>query len=273
MIERISKIIKLSCIQAGRLVLKIYHLSKKTNGNQNLKISTKIDGSPFTEADKLANDLIVKNLKNFFPNLPIVSEESSQRSNKNFKNFFLVDPLDGTKEFLNFNGEFTVNIGYVCNNKPMLGAVCHPITNRIFWTENKNAWSENYHFDTKKNLAFSNKIKLICKKKKRGNSVVISRTHLDNFTKAFLHKKKFTKIKKLGSSLKIIEICENKADFYPRFGRTMEWDICAAHAILNLSGGILLNTQRKKMVYGKKKYQNEEFFALGNIQDIDYYFN
>ena len=107
----------------------------------------------------------------------------------------------------------------------------------------------------------------------RGNVVIISKTHLDDLTRVFLQRKKFNTVKKLGSSLKIIQICENKADFYPRFGRTMEWDICAAHAILNFSGGSLLNSQRKDMVYGKNNFENKEFFAFGNIKDLDYYFN
>lgn len=196
MIDKISETIKLSCIQASLLVMKIYRISGKKNGKKNLNLTSKSDGSPITEADRLANKLIEKNLKNFFPNLPIVSEESNQKPKQNINSFFLVDPLDGTKEFLNSNGEFTINIGYVCNNKPMLGAVCHPTTNRIFWTENNYAWSENYYFTKEKNISFSNKKKLICKKKKKGNSVIISRTHLDSFTKSFLQKKKIYKNKK-----------------------------------------------------------------------------
>ncbi len=273
MIDQISKIIKLSCIQASIKVMNVYHLSKKTHNREYMNLSFKIDGSPLTDADRLANELIENNLKKSFPNVPIISEESEQRFDKNIKNFFLIDPLDGTKEFLNFNGEFTINIGYVSNNKPLLGAVCHPIKNKIFWTEKDNAWSENYFVDSISKISFFNKKRLICKKKMRGSVVIISKTHLDDITRLFLQRKKFNTVKKLGSSLKIIQICENKADFYPRFGRTMEWDICAAHAILNFSGGSLLNSQRKDMVYGKNNFENKEFFAFGNIKDLDYYFN
>ena len=271
--DLIAKIIKESCIQASFIVMKIYDLRKKKDYKKDLNLSYKKDGSPLTNADRLANEIIVANLKNFFPNIPIISEESSDIVKRNIKDFFLVDPLDGTKEFLRENGEFTINIGYVSNKIALLGAVCHPSKNKIFWTETNSSWSANFIKNSNDDISFSNRQKLSCKSKQRGVSVIVSRSHLDDNTKKFIFKKRFKTIKKLGSSLKIIRICENSTDFYPRFGTTMEWDICAAHAILNLSGGFLLNNKKKNMLYGKRNFENKQFFALGKIQDIDYYFN
>ena len=267
--NQISEIIKNICINASLIVLDNYNKYKASkNLNNQVVLKYKIDGSPLTNADKESNNYIVSQLKYNFPNIPIISEESENIHILSEKNFFLVDPLDGTKEFLNMNDEFTVNIGYVENNQAIIGTVSLPAKNKIYWTQNKQSWT-NILNDNKSRLR-ENK-KLFCKIKENDLSIAVSRSHLDKKTDKFIKKYKFKNIKKIGSSLKIIKICENKVDLYPRFGTTMEWDICAAHAILKASGGTIITKEKQEMIYGKKNYKNPEFYAFGNLKSIKKY--
>ena len=138
------------------------------------------------------------------------------------------------------NGEFTVNIGYVANNKALLGAVSIPLKNKIYWTQNNLSFSENIISKKSINGRDINSIKkLYCKKKTNVTCISISRSHVDKKTNSYNQKYKFKSIKKIGSSMKILAVCDNNIDLYPRFGKTMEWDICGAHAILKLAGGKL----------------------------------
>ena len=267
--NQISEIIKNICINASLIVLDNYNKYKASkNLNNQVVLKYKIDGSPLTNADKESNNYIVSQLKYNFPNIPIISEESENIHILSEKNFFLVDPLDGTKEFLNMNDEFTVNIGYVENNQAIIGTVSLPAKNKIYWTQNKQSWT-NILNDNKSRLR-ENK-KLFCKIKENDLSIAVSRSHLDKKTDKFIKKYKFKNIKKIGSSLKIIKICENKVDLYPRFGTTMEWDICAAHAILKASGGAIITKEKQELIYGKKNYKNPEFYAFGNLKSIKKY--
>ncbi len=267
--NQISEIIKKICINASFIVLDIYDKYKKsTNLNNQVLPQYKLDGSPITTADKASNHYILSQLKYNFPNTPIISEESENDQILNEKNFFLVDPLDGTKEFLNMNDEFSVNIGYVENQKAILGTVSLPAKNKIYWTQNRQSWTnilKNNNFRTCKSK------KLFCIENDNDLSVAVSRSHLDKKTDKFIKKYKFENIKKIGSSLKIIKICENKVDLYPRFGTTMEWDICAAHAILKASGGAIVTKEKQELIYGKKKFKNPEIFAFGNLKSINKY--
>ena len=267
--NQISEIVKNICIKASLIVLDNYNKYKTSKDLKNKILPQyKIDGSPLTNADKASNHYIVSQLKYNFPNIPIISEESENIQILSEKNFFLVDPLDGTKEFLNMNDEFSVNIGYVENNKAILGAVSLPAKNKIYWTQNKQSWTNNL-----KNSDFKTckSKRLFCIANDNDLSVAVSRSHLDKKTDKFIRKFKFEKIKKIGSSLKIIKICENKVDLYPRFGTTMEWDICAAHAILKASGGAIITKEKQELIYGKKKFKNPEFFAFGNLKSIKKY--
>ena len=266
---RISQKMKNICIKASIIVLKYYESYKKNN---KLNYNIKIDGSPVTEADKKSNSYIVSHLKDNFPDIPIISEELKNKTFLSNKKFFLVDPLDGTKEFLKMNGQFTVNIGYVENNKAVLGAVSIPLKNKIYWTQNNLSFSEN--IVSKKAIDgrdIKSIKKLYCKKKTNVKSISISRSHVDEKTSSYIRKYKFKSIKKIGSSMKILEVCDNNIDLYPRFGKTMEWDICGAHAILKLAGGKILDSKKNEVLYGKENYENEEFFVFGNIINSDKY--
>lgn len=267
--SNLSERMKSICIGASRIVLKYY---KKYKKNNSLISKTKLDGSPVTEADQMANDYIVSELKENFPDIPVISEESEKKQLLPKRNFFLVDPLDGTKEFLKMNGEFTINIGYVEKTRAMLGAVSIPVKNKIYWTQNNSSYCENIIKKIDINgIEVKSTKKLYCKRKNSVETVTVSRSHLDEETKSYIDQYKFKKIKKLGSSLKLLEVCNNNVDLYPRFGKTMEWDICAAHAILKLAGGIVLTSGKKEMLYGKKKYENGQFFVFGNIINSEKY--
>ena len=269
--NQISKIIKRICTNASFIVLDNYKKYNTSISSKNkIQIKQKVDGSPLTEADLASNHYIVSQLKYYFPNIPVISEESDNDQILNKKNFFLVDPLDGTKEFLIMNDEFSVNIGYVENNRAILGAVALPAKNMIYWTQNNQSWKnilKNKHSKLRKN----NNIKLLCHAKENDLTIAVSRSHLDRKTDNFIKKFKFRNIKEIGSSLKIIKICENKVDLYPRFGTTMEWDICAAHAILKASGGAIITKEKQEMLYGKKCFKNSQFFAYGNLKSINKY--
>lgn len=265
----ISEIIKNICINASLIVLDIYNKHKTSINQKNqVLLQYKFDGSPLTIADKASNNYITSQLKYNFPNIPIISEESKNVQIHREKKFFLVDPLDGTKEFLNMNDEFSVNIGYVENFQAILGTVSLPAKNKIYWTQNKQSWTnilKNNSSRLRKNK------RLFCNIKENDLSIAVSRSHLDKKTDKFIKKHKFENIKKIGSSLKIIKICENKVDLYPRFGTTMEWDICAAHAILKASGGTIITKEKQEMIYGKKNYKNPGFYAYGNLKSIKKY--
>ena len=269
--NQISEIIKNICINASYIVLDIYDKYKKsTNLKNQVKLQYKLDGSPITTADKASNHYILSQLKYNFPNIPIISEESENDQILRERNFFLVDPLDGTKEFLNMNDEFSVNIGYVENHKAILGTVSLPAKNKIYWTKNKQSWTNILKHNNSRLRKNKNK-RLFCNTNQNNLSIAVSRSHLDRKTDKFIRKNKFKNIKKIGSSLKIIKICENKVDLYPRFGTTMEWDICAAHAILKASGGAIITEDKQELIYGKKNYKNPEFFAYGDFKSIKKY--
>jgi len=190
------------------------------------------DNSPLTLADKKAHDVIASILRS--SSLPVLSEEGRNilyEERKQWERFWLVDPLDGTKEFLKRNGEFTVNIALIENQKPVMGVVAIPVTGDVFYAQqgsgafvkrggNVSALPERSAFDLKKS----------------GVRVVASRSHMSEETQAFIQSLSEPVLVSQGSSLKFMLLAEGKADVYPRFAPTMEWDTAAAHAIVNEVG-------------------------------------
>jgi 3'(2'), 5'-bisphosphate nucleotidase len=233
--EKIVEIVEI----ASQIILQIYLNDELF---MNMMIENKSDNSPLTIADKKANDFICQELKGLYPNIPIISEENKNDDwevRRKYTWAWLVDPLDGTKEFIKRNGEFTVNIGLVYMGIPMAGFVGIPAQGLIYWGGMKcGAW--------KKEIGGSYTDLLECIgiiKKKDTIKIVASRSHMDEKTNEFINK--YTDkgcevdLLNVGSSMKILWIAEKKADIYPRLAPTMEWDTCAAHAILNACGGIL----------------------------------
>ncbi len=241
------------CSKAGQEILKIY---KKTD----LGIEYKKDNSPLTLADKKSHECICSSLNKLYPDIPILSEEGAKIAYKNrskWKRFWLIDPIDGTKEFIKRNGEFTVNIALIENQIPILGIVYAPVLNK-YWYGSKDGSFVLDDGKTKKikvNNTFDKKIK-----------VVASRSHkspkLDSFLKNF---KDYTLVN-MGSSIKICLVAEGVADIYPRLAPTMEWDTAAAHAVLKFANGSLIDTSTEsEMIYNREDLKNSHFIANSSI--------
>jgi len=232
-------------------ILKIYQ-------NPRSSAQDKKDGSPVTAADMYAHKVIVKFLQKHFPDIPVVSEESFKQTNyKPAKEFWIIDPIDGTKEFVNKSDEFTTNIALIQNGKPALGVVGAPAFDQV-WSGIANQTSKKIKADTKKRAILR---------------IVTSRSHRTVVDTAFLNfldkKGKRLKIISKGSSLKICALADNKADIYPRFGPTSEWDIAAADAVLrSRGGGIFQIDSHKPLEYGKKdSILNPMFIAISNLNE------
>lgn len=218
----------------------------------------KQDGSPLTRADLASHKVIVSRLKDLEPEIFIVSEEQSNLERikwRNLDKFWLIDPLDGTKEFINKNDEFTVNIALIENGKPVLGVVGAPAKNLLYVG---GLGVGAYVFDRKGGKSAISVSHL----KPDGITVVASRSHcnqedIDNFLK----NQKVTQFISTGSSLKFCKVAEGSAHLYPRLGRTMEWDTAAGHAVLEAAGGVVVQLCGMPLVYGKSGFENPHFVA------------
>ena len=220
---------------------------------------SKGDNSPLTLADKKAHDVIVSILRS--SSLPILSEEGKHipyEERKQWKKFWMVDPLDGTKEFLKRNGEFTVNIALIENQKPVLGVVAIPVTGDVFYMQ------EGSGAFVKRNgsvipLPRRSPVDL----KKSGVRVVASRSHMSEETQAFIQSLSEPTLVSQGSSLKFMLLAEGKADVYPRFAPTMEWDTAAAHAIVSEVGiSVLQKDTSIPLLYNKPDLLNPYFLCI-----------
>ena len=246
------KIASEAALMAGEEIMKIY------NDSEFIDFKKKKDNSPLTKADRASHNIISKILKN--TKIEIISEEKKIAEfdkRKKWKYYWLVDPLDGTKEFIKKNGEFTVNIALIKNNIPYIGIVYCPTFKTLYWNDPKTG-------SYKKHI--NNVIKL--KKREEINfkdpnlRVVTSRSHMNEETESFLTKLNKPQIVPVGSSLKILFLAENNADIYPRYGPTMEWDTAAAHAIANGSNVKLFKSNDKSEIsYNKKNLLNPFFLA------------
>ncbi|MFY9327648.1 MAG: 3'(2'),5'-bisphosphate nucleotidase CysQ [Georgfuchsia sp.] len=235
---------------AGSVIMDIYATDFAVRG--------KSDASPVTEADEKAEAVILAALAKIAPDIPVISEEAaaSGRIPKVAERFWLVDPLDGTKEFISRNGEFTVNIALIEKGQPALGVVLAPALNRLFaGVAGEGAFVE----DTGIRRAIR------CRTAPaEGLTVVSSRSHGDAAAlDAFLAGRKVAASVNAGSSLKLCLVAAGEADLYPRLGRTMEWDIAAGHAVLRAAGGHVKTLQGDELRYGKDGLDNPHFVASG----------
>lgn len=238
--------------EAGQVILRFY--------NDGIDVATKVDGSPVTQADHAAEAVILPALHHLLPGVPVVAEEATaagHRPDISGGRFWLVDPLDGTKEFISRNGEFTVNIALVEDGRPVLGVVYAPATGDLYagagpgtavhWVEGRH----DYPIHVRPRPA-------------EGLTVVASRSHgagpeLETFLAGFPVKERIT----CGSSLKFCALACGKADLYPRFGPTSEWDTAAGHAVLIAAGGRVEQPDGSPLVYGKADVLNPDFVAYG----------
>lgn len=239
---------------AGELVMAMYDC-------KSVSVQRKSDSSPVTEADAASEDYILLALGKLTPRIPVVSEEAASKGciPSIADQFWLVDPLDGTKEFLNRNGEFTVNIALVENGEPVLGVVYAPAFDRLFaGRRGGGAFVEEGRTEGKRRSA------IFCRKPESTIDVVASRSHSDRAAlEAFLVGKQVRSFKFVGSSLKLCIIAIGEADVYPRLGNTMEWDIAAAHAVLAAAGGFVRTLDQSELRYGKRGFLNPHFVASG----------
>lgn len=248
-------VVKDISIQAGKEILKIYHdpaLSKE--------IEHKSDNSPLTLADKASNKVIVKSLKENFPDIPILSEEEKRVEysiRSKWKKFWLVDPLDGTKEFIKRNGEFTVNIALIEKGYPTLGIIYAPELNTLFVGDSINGLAYKINKDGKKTGLEVNH-------KGADRIAVGSRSHSSQEEANLLKQYDVKDTISVGSSLKFCMVAEGKADIYYRHGPTMEWDTGAGQAIVEAAGGTVTNmVTGKRFDYNKENLLNGSFLVKG----------
>jgi 3'(2'), 5'-bisphosphate nucleotidase len=255
-----KKLVFKSVFKASEEILKIYHSKFIAYDNKN-------DLSPITLADTVSNRIIIDTLNK--TDVPIISEEMETPEfnlRRNWKYVWLVDPLDGTKEFINQKDDFTINIALIENNSPVFGIVYVPITKELFFGE-KGIGSfkiENIsNVDELESLPKINLSKCVVPDK---FTIIASKSHINSQTSDFINEKKHQyeniKISYFGSSLKICKIAERKANCYPRLGHTMEWDTAAAHAVVKFSGKSLVNYYTKdELMYNKESLLNPFFVS------------
>ena len=215
----------------------------------------KDDGSPVTEADHAAEAIIREALQNLAPDVPVVSEEcAASHALLPPSRFFLVDPIDGTKEFIAGNGEYTINIGLIEAGQPVLGVVFAPVLDELYWVD-----ENGFAF-----LRKAGKVRPIAvRPPPAGMIALISRSHPHQPTMAMLKTYPVARRSKLGSSLKFCRIAAGKADIYIRAAGTSEWDTAAADAVLRAAGGRMLTLDGGVLRYGRKGFRNSGYIALG----------
>ena len=218
--------------------------------NKGLKKKIKSDNTPVTNGDIEVNNLLINKISNLTPNIKIVSEENlTNKENKNLKNFWLIDPIDGTYDYINGKDEFTINAALVLNKKPVAGIINAPDKNRLF-----------YSFGLSNSFELSNKSKteLTCKKKSKDNEInaVAYSNNPKPEIEAIYKKYNITNFTRMKSSLKFCVIASGEFDFYAAEPRACEWDIAAGHAILEHAGGIITDFDGNNINYGKKDFKN-----------------
>lgn len=247
LLEAIIKIAR----DAGDLILEVYKSDFEVRG--------KDDASPVTAADEQAEALILKGLKSLSLQFPIIAEEAHAAGDIPQVDdcFWLVDPLDGTREFVNRNGEFTVNIALIEDGKPLLGVVLAPVLNQLYAGSRDNGAFMEGDDAVRRDIH-------VRKPSAAGLDVLASRSHGDAAAlNQLLEGRKINSTIGAGSSLKLCLIAAGQADIYPRMGRTMEWDIAAGDAVLRAAGGLVQVFDGAPLGYGKPGFENPHFVACG----------
>ncbi len=248
-------------LQGGAKIMEIYD-------SDDFEVKTKSDNSPVTEADEAADAIISAGLVAAFPDVLLVTEEQSATHSKKSDNFIIVDPLDGTKEFINRRGDFTVNIAYVENGVPVRGVVYAPAKGRLFYTDAAGQSVEEIGAHKVEELGDTTAIS-VSSPDNAGLIVVASKSHRDQATDDYINKYTVKDSASAGSSLKFCLIATGEADLYPRVGRTMEWDTAAGHAVLAGAGGRVVRfDDHSDLKYGKEDYANPFFIAYAPGVDL-----
>ncbi|KXS52948.1 MAG: adenosine 3'-phosphate 5'-phosphosulfate 3'(2'),5'-bisphosphate nucleotidase [Marinobacter sp. T13-3] len=236
--------------EASERVLHIYQ--------SDFKVHFKEDQTPITAADLAANEIITRGLRRITRDIPIISEESLEtpwEERKHWGRFWLVDPIDGTKDFTQRTGEFTINIAMIEDGEPVMGVVIAPALKEAYWgVKGEGAYKRD-------RTGKAHHIRVA--EPRDSLRVVASKNHLNEDTRAFIAKLGPHETVQAGSSLKFCRIAEGHADIYPRLGPTSEWDTAAAHAVLVAAGGKVQTLEGQPLKYGKEDVLNPWFIAAG----------
>lgn len=251
---RLEQVLIDLALRAGRAIMEIYEAGP-------VHAEAKEDDSPVTDADLAADRIIAQGLAEAFPDIPAVTEEAAESHVSSApERFFLVDPLDGTKEFVQRRGDFTVNIALIEHGKPVAGCVYAPAKGRLFVTGSDGPAE---HSVTDYALAGYPRPLHVSVANNDALRVVASKSHRDKATDNYIAGFKVGAFKSAGSSLKFCLVAAGEADFYPRLGRTMEWDTAAGHAVLAAAGGVVLRfDDHQPLAYGKPGWDNPHFLAM-----------
>ncbi len=252
--DKLETVMRALALAAGDKIMEIYQAD-------DFDVKTKSDMSPVTEADEAADALISAGLRAEFPGTLLITEEQAATHDQSADSFLIVDPLDGTKEFIHRRGDFTVNIALVENGTPTRGAVYAPAKSRMFFTRADGQSVEEAGPFMPDTIGVLRPIS-VSKPDNSALMVVASKSHRDQATDEYIGKYHVQDMKSAGSSLKFCLIATGEADLYPRVGRTMEWDTAAGHAVLNGAGGRVVRfDDHTPLTYGKAGYANPFFIA------------
>ncbi len=252
--DRLTTVMRQLALEAGDKIMQIY-------GAEDFEVRSKSDASPVTEADEAADALISAGLRAEFPDVTLVTEEQAATHGQQASTFLIVDPLDGTKEFVQRRGDFTVNIAYVENGVPLRGVVYAPAKGRLFYTtaDGRSVEETGPFGDTPGD---THSIGVNPLPDNRGLMVVASKSHRDAATDAYIARYRARDMTSAGSSLKFCLVATGEADLYPRLGRTMEWDTAAGDAVLRGAGGEVVRfDDHTPLTYGKPGFENPFFIA------------
>lgn len=250
-----------TAIEAGKKILEIYN-------NESLfgQVDHKADDSPLTLADKAAHHVIQDRLQELTPEIPVLSEEGGNHdyeSRKDWNTFWLVDPLDGTKEFIKRNGEFTVNIALIEQGKVIMGVVHVPVQGLTYFASKGLGAFVQKEGEEARPIAVSD-----FGMKDKGLRIVCSRSHLSADVEAYIKQFDEPEAVSMGSSLKLVLVAEGKADIYPRLGPTMEWDTAAAQIVVEEAGGTVINHETgQPLTYNKENLLNPYFIVFGGAKE------
>ena len=259
--SELTQVLRKLAIEAGDKIMEIYN-------SPDFEVKTKSDDSPVTAADEAADALISAGLRAAFPETPLVTEEQSDSHGQSVSTFLIVDPLDGTKEFINRRGEFTVNIALVEDGLPSRGVVYAPAKGRMFYTDSVGrAVEEDGPFDPE--TPGETRPIRVSEPQNGALMVVASKSHRDEATDEYIGQYEVKDMTSAGSSLKFCLVATGEADLYPRLGRTMEWDTAAGHAVLAGAGGRVVRfDDHSQLVYGKPGFSNPFFIAYAPGVDL-----
>jgi 3'(2'), 5'-bisphosphate nucleotidase len=251
-----------SALRAGGAIMAVY--------GTDFSVRDKADASPVTEADEAAEKIILADLARLAPDIPVVAEEAVAAGHvpaisgaSGAERFFLVDPLDGTREFVSHRDEFTVNIALIEAGHPVLGIVYAPARHELYWGDVRAGQAGHLGSDPDGTMPSRGAAIGARRAPAEGLTAVASRSHRTPETDDFLAKFSIKEFRSIGSSLKFCLVASGEADIYPRIGTTMEWDTAAGHAVLTAAGGRVTGLAGEPFIYGKPGFRNGNFVAWG----------